>query len=133
MSIYNFKKSDGLNTVQNRINAIYKRGELWKKSHSAILGDLQLEVTEPLNYKYRSGKFKHSTYLRGFALGVQLQMSQDLLNKMEYCYLLHDGLYSTNKESMHKSIELIYKTDRVQELSTAQGNFYYPNSTIIYF
>lgn len=90
----------------------------------------------PLQRKYSKGKGKsvHSQYLKAFSFGVYLSETTRILHEdVEFCYSVAGELYSTFKDTIHKSTKELYALNRGEELLTLSGNYYWKNTNKVYF
>ena len=91
-----------------------------------IRNNVNANVLAPLQCKYKNGKHVHSSYIRAYAFGYYMsEVKRIMREEVEFCYELEGELYSTDRNTTHRSTEELYKAKRGQELLDVPGYFYW--------
>ena len=131
MDTVTLNKNIGMTEVMYLVHKCTKNAKELNLSSEELREQVKQAVLLPLKRKYPSGKSVHSQYLNAFAFGVYLSETKRILqDEVEFCYIVDGELYSTSKDTTHKSTNMLYALNRGEELS---GNFYWKNTNKVYF
>lgn len=123
---FDIMPSESISRIESRINEVFTMAEIcgW---HSSKLNDVLMErIINPINHKTASGKRRHSVWLAGYVSGYIASKRNDIWrNKVEFCYEYNGELYSTHKESKHKTTQEFYDRNEGYILSGCKGAHYW--------
>ena len=121
-------KKLGISEVEQRINSIYSSAKICKETVDSIRARLDREVFNELYTKYKNGRSKYTSWLRGFATGYHFSVSNRVMQEeVEFCYEHQGQLYSTrDKDSIHP----YWATELAGiDVAKCQGNFYWKGTS----
>jgi len=133
---YSFPKSVLMSDIEARVHDIFSRAISFKSTQAELIAELQAKIYEPLNYRYPSGKRKHSAYLSGFAQGLIRASQNDLSrNHHEFCYLVDGVIYTTHNTSnpSRRTTKEFYDAGQGYVLNDAPSALYWKGTDKIYF
>lgn len=108
----------GLQEIEAIVSNIFITASACRWTHSRLVDELGTKVWTPLNQRFPNGKRKFSQYLCGYASGLVHAYTDAIWrNDVEFVYRSTDGaLFSTSKNSTHRSTEEFYSAGRGCEL-----------------
>lgn len=134
MNTVTLNKTIGITEVVQLIHKQVSNARYYKLTSEELREQVNNCILIPLKRKYPSGRSVHSQYLNAFAFGVYLSETKRILqDEVEFCYIVDGELYSTSKDTTHKSTNELYTLNRGEELLALSGNYYWKNTNKVYF
>jgi len=98
---------------------IFSTATICRHTSAELYQRLREQITEPMQTRTPAGRRRFTSFARGYAAGVIAEKLNALWYKeVEFCYRDEAGqIFSTHKQSAHRSTEEFYAAGRGVELA----------------
>lgn len=120
---------------ERRVLGAYAAARSFHFTNDALNAYMREVVYDELSRKTATGRRVYTAYIDGFVHGMTTVLREGLYrNELEYCYVDTDGvLYSTHRESTHRSTEDWYKAGKGAELYKLFNGHFWRGTDKVFF
>lgn len=105
---------------------------LSRTTHEHALEIINRRIYTELNSRTKT-RARYTQYIKGFVQGlITAHRARIFQNEVEFCYIVDGVLYSTHKNSTHKSTEEFYQNGTGHLLNDAKSGLYWKGTELPY-